>query len=137
RRRRSLGRAARANLDLVARLDRLAIGGAQRPSCGAAQGQSATHDTGHSRAAWRGAVHAEGVQDAGEDEGDACRPQYPSVAASQLEQAEQDQDDRHVLVIIAVPPMPPEQRFVAAVTDADLELSPRPAHPSGEPDVKN
>ena len=76
-----------------------------------------------------GAVHAERVEDAGEDEGDAGRPQYPPVAAGQFEQAEQDQDDRHVLGIIAVGADPPEQRLVAAVADADLELPPQPAHP--------
>ena len=73
-----------------------------------------------------GPVHAEGVGDAGEDEERWPRPTARgSVAARELDQAEQDQEDRHVLGEIAVRAHPREQHLVAAVADADLQRPPQ------------
>ena len=82
-------------------------------------------------------VHAEGVGDAGEDEEDAGGPEDEVAADRQLERAEQDQEDRHVLGEIGVGAHPAQQHLVAAVAEADLERPPQPADPQAQPDVED
>src|ERR1043165_9020497 len=64
----------------------------------------------------------------------AMRARMKAIAAAQLQQADQDEHDRHVLDIIGVGADPPQQRLVAAVAEPDPELAPDPADTGGEPD---